>query len=250
MSFYTDIKNEAKSIYKTNFGRNAGIGFVAFVLKAVLFIMIATVQFLCSAIYGSGFVRGIYSLPFTLLYILVVIFVVLPINTGLGTYFAKISKGIKSRTDNIFEHYKSFNPHVVAQVFLSVIILAELLFHKILSGAVQKILSLAGVTSGAASVISGFAIFAVIAALVIYTLITYSSLTYVIENGSRYDALGILNKSAALTKKNRGKIFLLILSFSGYILLSLLTLGIGFIWLNPYINISLKLFFSKLERGL
>ena len=44
-------------------------------------------------------------------------------------------------------------------------------------------------------------------------------------------------------------LFKLILSFAGYFLLGLLTLGVGFLWITPYVNMSEAIFYLEGERS-
>ncbi|MEI3339838.1 MAG: DUF975 family protein [Eubacterium sp.] len=47
-------------------------------------------------------------------------------------------------------------------------------------------------------------------------------------------------------KGNKGRLFRLWISFIGWALLGLLTLGIGFLWIEPYVNQSLTQFYQDL----
>ena len=247
---YKEIKKESKQIYKSDFGRCCGIGFVAFAIKLALFLIIATVQFICIQSYGNSFMYGLPSVLFWFLYALSYVFVVLPINTGLGTYFAKICGGVNSRIDNIFAHFTKFGTDVTAKLLVSLTVLAEIAAANLISFAAYEILKTAGMQAYSVPMFAvGAIIFVAAAAVVIYTLTAFSPVTYVIEKYPGISATAIYKKAFGITRKARGKLFGLCCSFAGYILLSLLTLGIGFIWLNPYINISTKLFYDKIERG-
>ena len=59
----------------------------------------------------------------------------------------------------------------------------------------------------------------------------------------------ILEKSKTLMIGHRKEYFILQLSFIGWRLLAYLTLGIGYIWLIPYIQISLMCFYDKLREN-
>lgn len=58
-----------------------------------------------------------------------------------------------------------------------------------------------------------------------------------------------IKKSWLITKGHKLELFLLDLSFIGWILLSALTLGILYIWIMPYMVISFTLFYIKLIAG-
>ena len=47
-------------------------------------------------------------------------------------------------------------------------------------------------------------------------------------------------------KGNRGNYFLLELSFIGWAILSVLTLGIGFLWLAPYMSVASVCFYDRI----
>ena len=54
--------------------------------------------------------------------------------------------------------------------------------------------------------------------------------------------------SQKLMKGNKGNLFVLSLSFIGWAILALLTLGIGFFWLTVYINVSYVCFYEALAN--
>lgn len=56
----------------------------------------------------------------------------------------------------------------------------------------------------------------------------------------------IVQKSEELMKGNRGKLFILNLSFIGWAILASLTLGIGMLWLLPYMTVTLVCFYEML----
>lgn len=55
-------------------------------------------------------------------------------------------------------------------------------------------------------------------------------------------------KSEALMKGNRGNYFLLELSFIGWAILACFTLGIGFLWLLPYMQVATVCFYERVAK--
>lgn len=55
-----------------------------------------------------------------------------------------------------------------------------------------------------------------------------------------------VKKSAKFMKGNRGKYLLLGLSFIGWVVLVILTLGIGILWLMPYMQVAVICFYEKI----
>ena len=60
------------------------------------------------------------------------------------------------------------------------------------------------------------------------------------------EPLEVVNESEKMMNGNRGKIFLLSLSFIGWAILATLTLGIGFLWLMPYMIVAEVCFYEYL----
>lgn len=60
----------------------------------------------------------------------------------------------------------------------------------------------------------------------------------------------VLEKSKKLMLGHRKEYFILQLSFIGWKILAYITLGIGYLWLTPYIQISTICFYDKLKENM
>lgn len=73
-----------------------------------------------------------------------------------------------------------------------------------------------------------------------------------IKSNPSYDeslsALNYITESRLLMKGHKGRLFYIDLSFIGWYLLSGLTLGIGFLFLNPYMNATKAAFYNDLAK--
>ena len=76
---------------------------------------------------------------------------------------------------------------------------------------------------------------------------SYSMSFYILSENPQLGAKEALNLSKQITKGYEGKIFILGLSFIGWMLLAGLTLGIGFLWLMPYIQITFANLYKELK---
>ncbi|WP_059170549.1 DUF975 family protein [Bacillus sp. FJAT-27445] len=76
--------------------------------------------------------------------------------------------------------------------------------------------------------------------------IAYSQAYFILKDNPGIVINDAITESRKLMDGYKGKYFLLNLSFIGWFLLSILTLGIGLIWLVPYITASLASFYQKL----
>lgn len=78
--------------------------------------------------------------------------------------------------------------------------------------------------------------------------LSYSQTFFLLKDHPEYSALQAISESKKRMKGYKGKLFLLYLSFIGWGLLSMLTFGIGFLWLVPYIYTSLAAFYDQFIR--
>lgn len=78
---------------------------------------------------------------------------------------------------------------------------------------------------------------------------SYAAAPYIMAQDPECEGLEALRRSRELMKGNRMDLFLLDLSFIGWDLLSLLTLGIGSLFLNPYKQAARASFFRHIGLG-
>ena len=78
---------------------------------------------------------------------------------------------------------------------------------------------------------------------------SYAAAPYIMAQDPECEGLEALRRSRELMKGNRMDLFLLDLSFIGWELLSLLTLGIGSLFLNPYKEAARASFFRHIGLG-
>ncbi|MED1204584.1 DUF975 family protein [Heyndrickxia acidicola] len=79
--------------------------------------------------------------------------------------------------------------------------------------------------------------------------IAYSQSYYLYKDHPDYTPNQLITESRRIMKGHKWTYFLLILSFIGWFILSLLTLGIGLIWLVPYVKTSLGVFYIKIKNS-
>lgn len=77
--------------------------------------------------------------------------------------------------------------------------------------------------------------------------IEYSILPYILAENPNISSAEAFAKAKELMKGNRWKCFKLSLSFLGWMFLSLLTLGIGFIFLTPYMQAASAEFYNEVS---
>ena len=73
---------------------------------------------------------------------------------------------------------------------------------------------------------------------------SYALTPYIIMDEPELTARQAITRSCEIMQGRRWKLFCLYLSFIGWGILSLLTFGIGFLWLAPYMNASIAAFYE------
>lgn len=77
----------------------------------------------------------------------------------------------------------------------------------------------------------------------------YAMTPYVLEENPELSAWEASARSREMMKGHKFDLFYLYLSFIGWFILSLLTCGIGLIWLMPYTHTSVAAFYNDLKGG-
>ena len=82
----------------------------------------------------------------------------------------------------------------------------------------------------------------------IIAALKYSMAYFVLSDNPDIGAVNAINKSKELMKERKMQMFLLWLRFVGWFVCCILTLGIGFLWLIPYFNISMINFYENINK--
>lgn len=101
------------------------------------------------------------------------------------------------------------------------------------------------------SILQGIFIFLWTLLLIIPGIIkslAYSQYYFVLRDHPEYSITEAITESRKLMDGYKWKYFLLNLSFIGWSILAIITLGIGFLWLIPYITTCLAAFYDKVTE--
>ncbi|MGL5381287.1 DUF975 family protein [Clostridium sp.] len=82
---------------------------------------------------------------------------------------------------------------------------------------------------------------------IIFSLMFYQAFFILAEDNEK-GIIQCLKESANLMKENKLDFFVLQLSFIGWIIISILTLGIGYIWLQPYMSLTEANYYLELKN--
>jgi uncharacterized membrane protein len=138
-----------------------------------------------------------------------------PMSFGAALFSLSISRGKEAKLEQIFDGFKYFSNTLVAYLLMILYILLWMLLL----------------------IIPG-----IIAAL------SYSMTFYILVDEPTLKPKEALDKSKAMMDGYKWKLFYLGLRFFLLALLCILTLGIGFLWLIPYINVTMAVFYDDLKN--
>lgn len=77
----------------------------------------------------------------------------------------------------------------------------------------------------------------------------YSMTMFIAEEHPELSADECITRSMEMMKGHKWELFVLDLSFIGWLLLSIITLGIGLLWLSPYMELAHVKFYNQLKGG-
>ncbi|MBQ6538804.1 MAG: DUF975 family protein [Bacilli bacterium] len=75
----------------------------------------------------------------------------------------------------------------------------------------------------------------------------FSMTMYIMSDDKEISAIDAMKKSAEMMKGHKGELFLLYLSFFGWLILGLFTFGILYLWLIPYMETTICNFYNKIK---
>jgi uncharacterized membrane protein len=137
-----------------------------------------------------------------------------PMAVGLAIFSINISRNQDARLEQIFQGFSNFGTSLGAYLLM---VLFILLWTILL-------------------IIPG-----IIAAL------SYSMTFYILADDNSIGAMDAIDKSKKMMDGYKWKYFCLGLRFLGWALLCILTLGIGFLWLFPYMQVSVAKFYDDIK---
>lgn len=81
----------------------------------------------------------------------------------------------------------------------------------------------------------------------IIAALRYSMAYFIMHDNPDISAMDAIRQSKEMMRGYKGNLFVLYLTFIGWFLLALLTFGIGFLWLAPYVYTTVAAFYEQLK---
>lgn len=236
----SEIRKDAREALRGKWGKAIAIVIIYFIITLAL-----------------GFVEGLAKSFSSVLYTvteIVVALVSVPIGFGIVVFFMKLKRDESvSVLDFLKEGFSHFAKawEITLYTFLKLLLPFFCLF---LVAILMIILLFFNMTANVSfGVHLTLTILAVAFYLVTIVYVVSRALLYVLAYNIAYDqpelsAKACVLKSEAYMKGNRGNYFLLELSFIGWSILAALSLGIGILWLLPYMQVAAICFYEKLAK--
>ena len=144
------------------------------------------------------------------------LFIAGPMLVGVSMFSLSLSRGESARLEQIFEGFKNYGT-VLGAYLLMVLFIFLWMLLLIIPGIIAAI--------------------------------AYSQTFYILAEDDAISSMDALKKSKEMMDGYKWKYFCLGLRFIGWALLCILTLGIGFLWLSPYIQISYAKFYEDIKTA-
>jgi len=137
-----------------------------------------------------------------------------PLSLGLATCFLRLVRNEPFMLENLFDGFKNFSSAIVAQLLVVIFVFLWSLLL-IIPGIIASY--------------------------------RYAMVFYILCDNPEIGALESLNISKEMMIGFKWKLFCLHLSFLGWALLGILTLGVGYLWLTPYVYGATANFYENLK---
>lgn len=161
-----------------------------------------------------GVISALLIIPFV--GAIINLIVISPLTLGLAFCYLNLVRGKTFKIEDVFSGFSNLGPAIVLRLVSGIFIaLWSLLF--IIPGIIAKL--------------------------------RYSMAIFILNDNPDLGALEAIRISKKWMIGYKGQLFLLYLSFIGWYLLCILTLGIGFLWLLPYVKATEANFYEDLRKS-
>jgi len=138
-----------------------------------------------------------------------------PFALGVSIFSLAISRGQDARIEQLFKGFNNFGTSLGAYLLMMLFVFLWTL-----------LLIVPGIIAG----------------------ISYSMTFFIIADDNNIGSMQAIDKSKSMMMGHKWKLFRLYLRFFGWGLLCILTLGIGFLWLMPYAQVTMAKFYEDIKE--
>ncbi|MEW4151838.1 DUF975 family protein [Bacillus thuringiensis] len=165
---------------------------------------------------------------------------------GYTNVFLQISKREDAKVDYLFEGFRGFKRMMKTMwAMLAILLYTGTWIPMLLTG----LFIFLGEEGNLSFTIAFFVLLAISIVGMIVMYFSYALTYYVMIENPEYSVSQAMKESKNLMKGHKLDLFLLWLSFIGWVVLALLTFGIGFLWLSPYMSTTTAHFYRYISKG-
>ncbi|CAM4141335.1 DUF975 domain-containing protein [Bacillus luti] len=165
---------------------------------------------------------------------------------GYTNVFLQISKREDAKVDYLFEGFRGFKRMIKTMwAMLAILLYTGTWIPMLLTG----LFIFLGEEGNLSFTIAFFVLLAISIVGMIVMYFSYALTYYVMIENPEYSVSQAMKESKHLMKGHKLDLFLLWLSFIGWALLAILTLGIGFLWVSPYMSTTTAHFYRYISKG-
>lgn len=192
------------------------------------------------------------SLGSTMIIWVINIIIVGAFTYGIVRFFINLIRNKNPQIENLFEGFKVFGKTILVNLVLLVFkflwsllaVIAIVIFTFILAFQAAN-----SVQPNIGLIITYIILMLAITITLQIFLNRYALTYYIFNDNNDLDIMAIVNRSVELMQGKKIELFLLYLSFIGWYILGIISLGIGFIWINPYVKATVAAFYNNLVEN-
>ena len=166
------------------------------------------------------------------------------LSAGMSSLFLNLCRNKEYKIGDILYGFRNYPDHVIAILILLFLMVLACFLPVILLAVLSKALDLLVLDL----LLILFEVIGVVAS--IFLMLSYSQAVYLYIDDPHMKVMDALRESKEMMRANKGRLFYLIISFIGLLLLSVLSCYIGLLWIAPYMNTTLTLFYMDLRGEL
>ena len=235
MGKINDLKEQALATLKGKWGSFVGLTFI-YILLYVLASGLAQ--------YGAIFQGSSFTTLAIVLTIIGGIISILFVPMQYGYYIAHLNasrQDLPAEIGDLFCGYRRF-----ADVFVTLLLQFLAIFAALLPYIIFYIVMIVkGLFFTHTFLNSTIAILLMIPGLILG--LAYTLVPLILHDRPELNPISVLRESRMMMYGHKWELFLLILSFFGWLILALFTFGIGLLWLAPYMSMTIVKFYEQLR---
>ncbi len=162
-----------------------------------------------------------------------------------------ISRGKKVSLDDLFSQTDFFGKYIIITILLGLAgFIIWLLGYLSFKSLLMIILYQAELNLFLAILLVIFGLLLTVAIILvgIYIAISLSQTYFILYDEPELNVMRVLEKSFDMMENYILEYFILVISFIGWAILGIFTLGILYLWLTPYMLVSLAIFYDKVRK--